>query len=63
MLEGGRCMSGRDATWLGLSENDKRKDRMEKIMNKENEWDHKIIIDRRTLIWWKDLSIGSLVRK
>ena len=34
------------ATWLGLSENDKRKDRMEKIMNKENEWDHKIIIDR-----------------
>ena len=63
MLEGGRCMSGRDATWLSLSENDKRKDHMEKIMNKENEWDHKIIIDRRTLIWWKDLSIGSLVRK
>ena len=41
-IEGGRCMKGKDGR-LGFSEKDRKtiwKNHMEKIMNKENDWDH-----------------------
>ena len=46
-VEGGRCLRGGDRQ-LGFSEEDKEKiwkERMEKIMNEENEWDHMVETD------------------
>ena len=46
-MEGGRCLKGRDGR-LGFIEEDRAKiwkEHLEKIMNKENEWDHMMEID------------------
>ena len=51
-VEGGRCLGGRDGR-LGFIEEDRAKiwkKHKEKIMNKENEWDHMVETD----VVWKN---------